>query len=80
MFNAGTSSLFSAIHTLENDAICDRIFGCMPGIRFVCVGYHNFLPLIASRLDSGRGTFLSLFVFAAIWLPLGTLGFDIAAN
>ena len=35
------------------------------------------LPVV---LIPGRETFLSLFVFAAIWLPLGTLGFDIAAN
>ena len=44
------------------------------------LGTTIFVPLIASRLNSGRETFLSLFVFAAIWLLLATLGFDIAAN
>ena len=53
----------------------------------VCRGFVSFVlnttifvPFIASRLNSGTETFLSLFVFAAIWLLLGTLGFDIASN
>ena len=53
----------------------------------VCRGFVSFVlnttifvPFIASRLNSGRETFLSLFVFAAIWLLLGTLGFDIGSN
>ena len=44
------------------------------------LGTTIFIPLIASRLNSGRETFLSLFVFAAIWLLIRTLGFDIASN
>ena len=52
---------------------------CQGFVSFV-LGTKVFVPLIASRLNSGRETFLSLFVFAAVWLLLGTLGFDIAAN
>ena len=52
---------------------------CRGFVSFV-LGTKVFVPLIASRLNSGRETFLSLFVFAAVWLLLGTLGFDIAAN
>ena len=52
---------------------------CRGFVSFV-LGTKVFVPLIASRLNSGRETFLSLFVFAAVWLLLGTLGFDITAN
>lgn len=68
------------MHTLQNDAICDHIFGCIAGFVSFVLGTTIFIPLIASLLNSGRETFLSLFVFAAIWLLIRTLGFDIAAD
>ena len=53
---------------------------CWGFVSFVLGITKVFVPLIASRLNSCRETFLSFFVFAAVWLLLGTLGFDMSTD